>query len=178
MPAPIVTPYPAGTQPYVFQPGDIFFVRGDDLFCRAIHLGQRLRFRGRDRGYAAWNHVGIIIDDLGHTVEAFSSGVTTGDLHHYLEVYYKVVDVKMSPEDREQAVNFAERSLNEGYGWFTIVSICLSLLTGTRFSFGFDGEEVCSGLVARALERGWSVFPRDASHLVPADLAKFFGVLP
>ena len=33
---------------------------------------------------------------------------------------------------------------------------------------------VCSGLVARALERTGSIFDRDSAHIAPADLAKYF----
>ena len=37
-----------------------------------------------------------------------------------------------------------------------------------------DGQFVCSGLVARALERTGSIFDRDSAHIAPADLAKYF----
>lgn len=126
--------------------------------------------------YAGWNHVGLVVDGFGSTIEAFSSGVKYGSLARYRALDYAYVSTGLSADDREQAVGFAESCLNSGYDWVTIASIGLSLLTGARVSVGYDGHEICSGLVARALERGWAVFPRDASHLTPADLAKYFGV--
>jgi hypothetical protein len=60
----------------------------------------------------------------------------------------------------------------------TIVSIALSLLTGGKFTFGFDGQSICSGLVARALERMCAIFNRSSSHIMPADLAKYIEVEP
>jgi hypothetical protein len=59
-----------------------------------------------------------------------------------------------------------------------IVSIALSLITGGKFTFGFDGQAICSGLVARALERTNAIFNRDPEHIMPADLAKYFNVQP
>ena len=54
------------------------------------------------------------------------------------------------------------------------MSIALSMLTGSRLTFFIDGQFVCSGLVARALERTGSIFDRDSAHIAPADLAKYF----
>jgi hypothetical protein len=59
-----------------------------------------------------------------------------------------------------------------------VASIGISLLTGLRFSFGFDGQQICSGLVARALERSDHIFERSPSHILPADLAFLFDIKP
>ena len=48
------------------------------------------------------------------------------------------------------------------------------MLTGSKLTFFIDGQFVCSGLVARALERTGSIFDRDSAHIAPADLAKYF----
>ena len=47
------------------------------------------------------------------------------------------------------------------------------MLTGSKLAFFIDGRFVCSGLVARALERTGRIFDRDPSHIAPADLAKY-----
>ena len=74
-------------------------------------------------------------------------------------------------------VDFAEFSLNDSYGWLTIVNIGLCLLTGAKFSFGIDGQQICSALVARCLERIGEIFPEaEPWHIMPADLAKHFKV--
>ncbi|MEK7534658.1 MAG: hypothetical protein AAB600_04965 [Patescibacteria group bacterium] len=83
-----------------------------------------------------------------------------------------------SEEDRKQAVYFAAYVLGQSYGWTNIVSIAISLVAGLKFSFGFDGQQICSGLVARALEKTWAIFHRSPSHITPADLAKYYQVEP
>lgn len=46
-----------------------------------------------------------------------------------------------------------------------------------KINISFSGEFICSGLVARALERGGFIFGRrPVSHLMPADLALAFDV--
>ena len=75
-------------------------------------------------------------------------------------------------------VNFA-RWVNKHhgkYGKLTFVSIALTLLTGSKLVFFIDGQFVCSGLVASALERADSIFNRSAAQIAPADLAKYFDV--
>ena len=58
------------------------------------------------------------------------------------------------------------------YGYVTIVSIALGLLTSGRLTFGLSGTEICSGL-ARMLERGTYSWV-DPPSAMPADLARFF----
>ena len=160
------------------EPGDFILTHEDtDLFSRLIHIGQALRFRGKDRQYARWNHAAIFINGLGTIAEALSNGVTLNHISKYAPREYVVVHVEASYEDRMEAANFALCCLNDGYGWITILSITLSLLTGAKFSFGIDGEFICSGLVAASLERTKAIFPRSAVHMTPADLAKFYEVV-
>lgn len=159
------------------QPGDFILTHEDnDIFARLIHVGQGLRFRGADRPYARWNHAAIITDSLGTIIEALSSGVVFNHIDKYVPREYLVVHIDATPADRMEAVDFAVSCLHDRYGWQTIISIALSLLTGSKFSFGYDGQEICSGLVARSLERTAAIFPRDASHLMPADLARYYHV--
>lgn len=160
------------------MPGDFILTHERrDFFARLIQVGQGLRFRGSDARYARWNHAALIVSNgRGMIVEALSSGVRQRYLSEYAGVEYVVVHVRASQVDCDEAVAFAMSCLNDGYGWWTIVSIALSVLTGCKFSFGYDGQEICSGLVARSLERTSFIPKRDASHLMPADLAKAFEV--
>ena len=64
------------------------------------------------------------------------------------------------------------------YGWFTIASLAFTMLTGAKFTFFIDGEFICSGFVARAMERTGAIFSRDPVHITPADLAKYYSVSP
>jgi hypothetical protein len=114
-------------------------------------------------------------------VEALGGGVKRRNLAVYRDTEYTVVKIDpivQAPEDRHQAVLFAEWSLDQPYGFLSIVSIAYGLLTGGKFTFGFDGQHICSGLVARALERTGAIFNRTPSHIMPADLAKYFLVEP
>ncbi len=60
------------------------------------------------------------------------------------------------------------------YGWLTIASIILTLLTSSRFVFGMVGTAICSGFVAEALVRTGIICEKPPSHMMPADLAKMY----
>lgn len=115
----------------------------------------------------------------GNIVEALGGGVQKRNIAAYNETEYVVVHLpeRTSQIDREQAVAFAEYSLRDEYGWLTILGIALSLLTTAKFSFGIDGQQICSALVARCVERIGEIFTENEPwHLMPADLAKHFDV--
>jgi hypothetical protein len=115
----------------------------------------------------------------GELIEAVGAGVRRGHLSEYKEAEYRIV--RLGPlatvNDRLQMVRYAEWCLKEEYGYSIIFSIGVSLLTGGKFRFGFDGQAICSGLVARALERTSVIFDKSPSHILPADLAKYFKVV-
>ena len=168
------------TQPSDFAPGDFILTHGQSFFSGLIRFGQRLRFWGSDRPFAWWNHAAIIVSPTGDLIEALGPGVLRTHISKYRPVEYHLVSISgmVSGNDRDEVVAFAEWCLDLQYAWMTIVSIALSLLTGAKFSFGFDGQAICSGLVARALERTNAIFNRTPSHIMPADLAKYFDVKP
>lgn len=164
--------------PTEYEPGDFILTHGNGFFSRLIRFGQKIRFHGQNKKYAWWNHTAIIVSKDGDLIEALNAGVIRTKISRYRETEYHLIHLEGSLadwHDREQAVKFAEWSLNQRYGWIIIVSIALSLLTGGKFTFGFDGQSICSGLVARALERTNAIFNRTPSHIMPADLAKYFG---
>lgn len=172
-----LTRYPPGYTVQHPQPGDVLLLcAGEDAWTWLIRFGQRLRYRGERAQFARWNHAALFVDDLGTLIEALSSGVTWRPVSEYAAKDYVVINSGLSPEDRAEAVAFAVSCLHDGYGWLTILSVVLWLLTSTTLSFGLSGQEICSGLVASALEHGGVIFPRDASHLMPADLAAFYDV--
>jgi hypothetical protein len=161
-----------------FQPGDFILTHGDSFFSRLIRLGQGLRFLGRNRGYARWSHAALIVSADGEIVEAIGAGVCKSHLRDYRDVEYHLVPIGSLADDRDrgQMVRFAESCRGLEYGFTICISIALSLLTGVKFRFGFDGEYICSGLVARALERTDIILPRSPSHTLPADLARYFQI--
>ncbi|MEX1358062.1 MAG: hypothetical protein WD981_05510 [Gaiellaceae bacterium] len=161
-----------------FEPGDFLLTHGRAWTSRIIRFGQALRFRGEDAKYARWNHAAIVVDEQGDLVEALGAGVQKRHISVYDGTEYRLVRISASAADRRQAAAFALWCLDQPYAFVTIGSIALSLLTGAKFTFAFDGQQICSGLVARALERTDAIFNRTPSHIMPADLAKYFGVEP
>lgn len=163
-----------------YEPGDFILTHGNTWVSRLIRVGQYLRFWGADRKYAWWNHAAMVISPDGKLIEALGAGVLLTHISRYKKTQYHLVRLGniATTHDRRQAVVFARWCLGEKYGYLTIVSIALSLLTGGKFTFGFDGQSICSGLVARALERTDAIFNRSPSHTMPADLAKYFEVEP
>lgn len=164
--------------PAAYQPGDFVLVKSNTFHARLIRFGQWLRFHGEDRRYTGWTHAALIVAADGALVEAVGTGVRRVSLSVYRDVEYAIVDVEplVGPEDRAEMVAFAEWCVGERYGYLTIASIGIAILTGSKLVFGIDGQNICSGLVARALERTRAVFQRASSHVAPADLAKMFDV--
>ena len=185
-----VAPAPAAVRAYQpdehatpdqYAPGDFILTHNGGFQARLIRFGQSLRFWGADRKYTRWSHTAIIVSADGEIIEALGNGVVLNRLEKYRPTEYhlvKIDDIVAAPADRAQVAAFARWCLDQPYDWLTIVSIILSLLTGCKFNFGFDGQCICSGLIARALERTSVIFERTPSHMMPADLAKKFSVEP
>lgn len=167
-----------GQEAVQFTKADFILTHGDAWTSKLIRFGQRLRIHGDDRKYTHWNHAAIISAEDGTIIEALGRGVCEGHISKYTAKEVHLVRISAEPGDREQAVDFATWSLKQRYGWLTIASIAISLLTGGKFAFAFEGQAICSGLVARALERTGAIFNRTPTHIMPADLAKYFDVEP
>jgi uncharacterized protein YycO len=168
--------YGPGEAPEVTVPGDFVLTHGDAWTSRMIRFGQALRIHGADRKYTYWNHAAMIVGADGSIVEALGAGVKAGNLSGYLRTSYHIVHVGASAADRVQVVRYAESQVGIAYGFLTIVSIGLGLLSGAKFTFDFEGQHICSGLVARSLERTDAMFNRSPEHIMPADLAKYYVV--
>ncbi len=173
-----VTCYAPGESIEFPQPADFILTHANAFTSELIRLGQRLRYRGRNRKYAHWSHAGIFINADGDLIEAVGTGVQKRNISVYKDTEYCVVRLQgVSPEERAQAVRFAEYSLRKSYGWFTIAGVVCSLLLGSKFGFGVDGQQICSALVARCLERTGEIFTEEEPwHITPAGLAKHFRV--
>jgi hypothetical protein len=161
----------------VGQPGDFILVHSVDWASRLIRFGQRVRFRGARRPFAYWNHAAIFVDGAGSMVEAdwHVKRLTVSD---YRGADYVVVHRDMTDADRAKAAEYAHLMVGAKYGIAVTLAAVARLLTGTRFEFGIDGHPICSALVARALDGRPTFMPRDPSHMLPADLAELYGVLP
>ncbi len=161
--------------------GDFVLTRGHEWTSVMIRVGERLRYRGENRKFAFWNHAALFTDENGGIIEALGSGVKAGNISKYAPIDYHVVRLDdVSDEDRQHEVAFAKDCVakHDKYGYLTILSIALSLLFGGRLGFGIDGQEICSGLVGRALERTGEIFEEDPWHMMPADFAQAYQVEP
>jgi hypothetical protein len=168
-----------------YDPGDFILAHGEAWTSKLIRFGQRLRIHGEDRKYTYWNHAALVVSPTGDLIEAVGGGVCPAQISQYKADEYHLVRIGASADDRKQAVDFArwaaglkEGSRRERYGFLTIVSIAYTLVTGGKFTFGIEGQSICSGLVARAMERTGAIFNRTPTHIMPADLAKYYDVEP
>jgi hypothetical protein len=172
--------YRAGRAAATWTPGDFILTHGDSLISRIIRFGEQLRIHGDDRVYTWFNHAALVVGEDGEIVEALGRGVVRERADKYTEKYYVVVHSGTDAEDVKEILQFAEwAAVNRAhYGYLTIASLALTMLTGAKFTFFIDGEFICSGLVARAMERTGAIFSRDPVHVTPADLAKYYGAKP
>lgn len=159
-------------------PGDFILTHGSSSMGKVIRVGERLRFRGPDRKYTRWNHVALLVDSEGGLIEADEGGVHRAQLSKYAAVEYYLVRIQASDEERAHAVQFADWSLHQSFGWLNIISIALSLMTGVKLDIGLGNQETCSSLVARALEHAGKIMETDPARAMPADLAKQYHVEP
>lgn len=169
---------PAGEAAKTFTPGDFILTHQELWTSRIIQWGQGLRIHGEDRKYTYWNHAAIIVDEGGKLVEALGRGVCSTNISNYKYNEYHLVRIVATDDDRVQMINFAKTIIGMPYGFLTILSIALKLITGGKVNLSFENDFICSGLVAQALERGSAIFNRTTSHIMPADLAKYYGVTP
>jgi hypothetical protein len=167
---------PRGETAEVFEPGDFLLVASKGFGGFLIRVGQFLRFRGEDRKFVKWTHAALIVDTDGTLIEAVGSGVREASVKDYRKPDYLVVRIIASPENRAEIVAFARWALERRakYNRLATVSIGLSMLTGSKLAFYIEGRFVCSGLVARALERSDRIFDRDPAHIAPGDLVKYY----
>jgi hypothetical protein len=153
------------------KPGDFMLTRRKGLVHTLIGLGERIRFRN-----AHWTHAALFVSPTV-VVEALSHGVQYTNIACYENVEYLIVKPNLDPLDVAQACAFARSCVGEHYGFATILGIALRFLTpGRGLWFGLNGTEICSGLVAQALCRGWANFRMDPATITPAELGEFYGV--
>lgn len=173
-----ITRFGPGEEAEQCSPGDFILTHGNKLYDRLIHWAQGLRFRGASHKYTRWNHAALVVDDAGNLIEATGRGVEGNPLAKYKPTEYYLVHIEADPIERHHQVAFANWAKGQPYGKLTIISVFLSLAFGSRIIFALQGQEICSGLVARSLERAGYIFNEDPAHIMPANLAQYFEVQP
>jgi uncharacterized protein YycO len=168
--------YEAGTEPPKFVPGDFILVSTKGVLAKCIRTGQFLRYHGKMRAYSHWNHAAMIVDTDGTIVEAAGRGVRYANISEYKETEYYLVSTKLNKQSRDQAVAAAKSFIKDKYGWFTILSIMLQLITGIEFQFSFGNSIICSGVVGMALWAAGVIFDQNPYQMMPADLASAYEI--
>jgi hypothetical protein len=157
------------------QPGDFVLIHGNGFISRAIRFGQRLRVR---KPFNYWNHAAVVMGGLSDggllVIEAGAHGVQWGKV-----IPGPDAQVVSAPGGLA-ACGFAKAAVGRRYGFLTIASIILDLLTPRFIDVKRPGTFICSGLVARALEHGGYILPMgwDPDQVMPAELGQHFNAVP
>jgi hypothetical protein len=161
------------------RPGDIILVRGVGWIGRLIRIAARMRYRtNEDRPFAYWSHAAIVVGRQGLLVEVLQNGVILNTLESYRDQEYHYVRLGLSEADRRNATSYACACLRQRYGVAGFLLMAASLLTGDRLRIPDWGQQGCAALIVRALQRAGMTFERTPADMMPADLAKRFGVRP
>jgi len=169
--------FPVGVKATNFQPGDFILVETGGIAAKTIRLGQLIRYHGRMKPFAKWNHAAIITDVDGTLIEARPTDVTRANISEYTNFSVYVVHTNLDEQSQKQTIAAAESFLNDKYGWITILSIMVQLLTGIKVQISFGNSIICSALVAQSLWAAGVIFSDNTYQMMPADLAAAFNII-
>lgn len=144
-----------------WRAGDIGAASGIAFTDRLIQFGQLLR---RDR-FWQWNHIFIVVDDNGGTIEAGGNGVARGHVADH------PTSLNLgNPVDRLLTIGFVTRKLGVPYGYLDVVLLGIDCLFGSRLHWRLGKAVICSELASQALiAAGWKS-PQAPSLMKPADV--------
>jgi hypothetical protein len=138
------------------KPGDLIFCHSTGIMGRIIRLGERIRFR---KG-VQWNHVALVdrmMEDGDFLViQAEAKGVTKDKRLSTIAPggRYQVVRLPVGVS-RQKVLDFAHEQVGSRYGWLTILSIAIDILTPFWVpSFRTRNSWICSAVSAEALRAG------------------------
>jgi hypothetical protein len=170
--------YGPGETASKFDPGDFILAHRHNPMAWLITLAQKIRFAGPDAVYAHWSHCALIVDEGGALVEAESAGVKRSPISRYTEDTYHLVRLgsEFSAEGRKRAVDYSNARVGQGFGYFAAFGAMIFLLTGIPLRLVRRNHQICSGLTVQALQHGGLLKGADPDLMLPADLAKIYGV--
>ncbi len=156
--------------------GDLLLIRGPGWLGRAIRLGAWRRFRDEFPRYGYWSHAALVVNDKGHLLEVHARGVALCGIEKYRDTDFCHVRLSLSEAARREAAAYASGFLGQRYDLWGFVLLGFSVTFGDLFRVPDTGKPGCVSLIVRALERAGLSFERAAPDMMPADLAKQFGV--
>lgn len=156
------------------SPGDVVLCHGRGLVSKLIRFGEALPWRAG----SYWNHAAILLSATASkdwlVAQATAKGVERSLLSTICpDGRYVLAQAPLTDDGRALAVSYAQECLGVRYGWVTILSIVLNLLTprAIRIDIRSSGTLICSALVARSWEHGGWDCPGDPFEISPAELA-------
>jgi hypothetical protein len=154
------------TKKISMKPGNFVVTHHSGFMDSLIHFFTRSR----------WNHAALVIASDGTLIELQTHGIQKRNIDTYPVEDYFLIDIEMSDEDRQQAVAYAQFMLkkHEKYGFLTVATIALKIVTHSRLVIKLDGTLICSEFVANALSVGGIIWDKDTSLITPADLYRRF----
>lgn len=180
----------------IIAAGDVVLVRSHGLIPSLIRFGERVRYLGwlSALGWLAecvlrigqpddptdpWyvSHAAVCVGD--QLIEARAAGLQAISLSAYDQIptiILRLVDLRpdVNDADRARLVLFARAQLarHDRYGWLSIASIVLQLVTPLRLDVSWDGALICSAFAGQCLEHAGVTLPtRSSLTTMPADLA-------
>lgn len=160
------------------EAGDFILTRARYWSSWLVTIAQWLLLRGGIRRYSYWNHVAVFLDREGYIVEAIGTRVIIQHISKYQQTDYSIVHIDASDEMRKKIVQFATSRIGELQIPFAPLRLALAVLTGRPRLFRVDSNYVGSGLVINSLIACQYGLPWEIVKILPARLARFFGVLP
>lgn len=158
------------------QAADLILVATDNPFARVIRFGERLRCHGDDRVFAKVTHAMVSLGD-GSVVQMIGGGGTVTPLADYKHLSYAVVNTTFTSLGQLQAAcEVARWYTGIEYGWPSVVSDAIYMLTGIPIALTIGQSVVCSAM-ATATQRPLGLIPAKVDIAVlPSDLAQWYEV--
>lgn len=120
----------------------------------------------------------MVVTDTGQLLEVHVDGVSLCSIERYRGSDFCYVRLDLPEAAREAAAQYAQACLGRSYDVGGFLLLALSVVLCDRLRVPDTGKPGCTSVVVRALERAGFTFERAAPEMMPADLAKKFGVLP
>ena len=165
-------------------PGDVFFVEQHDWVSWWIRFAQKRKW-GSKNPVALWNHCGLVVGTDGEVIQANPGGMGAGNLTEYALTQTTILRPPYQPAWEDSGLVHLDGSRiacaameellanHDHYGWWTIFSVALTLMTGTRLRFGVANCLICSGAVSYALTRANIDVGDDSDWNSPSDLMDY-----
>lgn len=153
------------------QAGDVGLSTGTGFIDWCIRFGESRRY-GRGSREASVNHAFMVVDGSGGIIEAQGRGMVPATMTEYRTTAHLLIRPPYQDDGCVRAVAAMRDMCGSSYGYLEIACLGLAFLTQTKLRFGVAGEHICSGAVARALDRGGLDMGDDEEWDSPADVLR------